>query len=650
MSSSVRSLATLLKQADIEDHEEILQAADLALKQNKGDSETQHVRVVALLKLDRYEDAVKAVEAGGAKLKESGKLEYAYALYKSGKPTEAANLVNEATGRGEKHVEAQSRYRIEDFSKAARLYGELSTNTENDADLDLRINSGAVDAQLEWSAHGESVTKKKPGREDLEVFETAYNAACTSIARGELSQAEVLLKRAKDLCNASEDMSDRDKLAELLPITVQRVYVLTRLGRIEEAETLSRSIDLDDVSNDSKATRHVTQVNNVAASTSSANPFMTQRLVARDLNKLKPDYPFRFQASILESDRYAADLQSLKYRGVIDSTSEAISKASVPNLDSFHNSLSVVNAAAHVRSATGKEALKHILPILEKRPNDVGLLLTIVQLYILTGNSGSAINLLESFLSLLEQSGTASELDVRFAPGLVGAMVSLYHTQNRRSQIQRELSKAAIHWRRKLKERPAGVVQLLKTAGSTLLESNDTEHQNLAKEIFAELHDQDGNDRFAIAGLLATSPKSESTTQTSSLTSIDRLVAGIDTYALEHAGIAQPPSAPGAAVTIRKRPAEEIKPRKAKKIKKSRMPKDFDPNKKPDPERWLPLRDRSTYRPKGKKGKARANLFSQGAAPAVDSEGSRPGTPGGEVVKPKQQGGGGGKKKKGKGK
>ena len=39
--------------------------------------------------------------------------------------------------------------------------------------------------------------KKMPIRADLEAFETAYNAACGSIARGELQQGEILLKRAK---------------------------------------------------------------------------------------------------------------------------------------------------------------------------------------------------------------------------------------------------------------------------------------------------------------------------------------------------------------------------------------------------------------------------------------------------------------------
>ena len=67
-------------------------------------------------------------------------------------------------------------------------------------ELDLKINGGAVDAQLEWANLGDLVKNKKPGREDLEAFETAYNAACGSIARGELGQADVLLKRSRGTC------------------------------------------------------------------------------------------------------------------------------------------------------------------------------------------------------------------------------------------------------------------------------------------------------------------------------------------------------------------------------------------------------------------------------------------------------------------
>lgn len=93
---------------------------------------------------------------------------------------------------------AQS-YRLEDFARAATIYRELASNQaviENEEN-DLRINSRATDAQLEWQREGSLAQERKPRREDLEAFETAYNAACGSIARGELGQAEVLLKRAK---------------------------------------------------------------------------------------------------------------------------------------------------------------------------------------------------------------------------------------------------------------------------------------------------------------------------------------------------------------------------------------------------------------------------------------------------------------------
>ena len=90
-------------------------------------------------------------------------------------------------------------YRDEDFQRSAELYATLAAQTgqADNEDVDLRINGSAVDAQLEWAGLGHLVRNKKPGRQDLEAFETAYNAACGSIARGELGQAEVLLKRAK---------------------------------------------------------------------------------------------------------------------------------------------------------------------------------------------------------------------------------------------------------------------------------------------------------------------------------------------------------------------------------------------------------------------------------------------------------------------
>lgn len=639
---SLAALASLLKQTHIHDDEEVLRAANAALGQAKDDLNAQHVKVVALLKLDRFEDALRALGEGGDSLKERASLEHAYVLYKCGELAAAAALAQNGSQRGLQHVEAQARYRKEEFERAAELYQQLATQPGEDAEADLRINSGAVDAQLEWAGRSHLVQKGRQGRHDLEAFETVYNTACGSIARSELAQGEVLLRRAVDLCSSLDDLSEEEKQAELLPIKVQQIYVLARLGRIEEATELAQSIDYTTILD--PITRQIAQINIIAA-TPATNPYLSHRLLGKDLQCLRPDYPFQFQFAVLRRVQYASDLQALKYDGVAKSTAKKLGRE--PSTSALSNSLSVVNATAHAKGQTGKEALKRIIPVLEHRPSDIGLLLTITQLYVLTGNPASAMSLMDSFLDRLEQSTSAAEQDARFAPGLVAAAASLLGSQGRKTHARTGLAKAAIYWRRKPKDHhPIGCVHLFKSAASSLLESQDSEHLQLSREIFEELHAADANDQYAAAGLLAASPDKSSPQGISLIKPIEWLISGIDAQMLETAGVAQPPSTNVSTKPSRKRPADENKPRKTKKLRESRLPKDYDPTKKPDPERWLPLRDRSTYRPKGKKAKARQALFSQGAV-ANEGDGSRPVAPGGDIVKEKQQQGGV-KKKKGK--
>lgn len=108
LSSVAGSLSSLLGRSTIDDHEEILRAADVALGKSGSDLEARHVKIVALLKLDRFEDALKVLESGGDKLKEKARLEWAYALYKAGNPGKAAEVAKQGDERGIRHVEAQA--------------------------------------------------------------------------------------------------------------------------------------------------------------------------------------------------------------------------------------------------------------------------------------------------------------------------------------------------------------------------------------------------------------------------------------------------------------------------------------------------------------------------------------------------------------
>lgn len=346
----------------------------------------------------------------------------------------------------------------------------------------------------------------------------------------------------------------------------------------------------------------------------------------------------------MQQDGLALELLALKSKGVIKATNRILFESS-PTLSAHTNNLSVLNAAAHAQSQLAKLGLKQILPLLEKRPKDIGLVMTIIQLYVLTNNHGSAVNVLESLIKHLSESTAPADQDVLFAPGLVALQVSLYTSQGRKSQIKTILAKAASYWRHKSK--PPTI--LMQAAGVSLLDSSDPEHQATARDIFDTLHTQDPTSKFATAGYVAAhalSSPEKVAAEAETLTPIPRLISGIDTVALEASGV---PSLPSTFTTTRKRPLNE-KPKPAKKrVRKSKLPKDYDPSKTPDPERWLPLRDRSTYRPKGRKGRQKAAEKTQGGVSEKAPESKAAGGEG--VIKAAEKPGGGqakGKKKKGK--
>ena len=362
----------------------------------------------------------------------------------------------------------------------------------------------------------------------------------------------------------------------------------------------------------------------------------------------KTDKLFQVQAEKMQKNNLALDLLALKPNGVIKATDRVLSKAT-STISAHTNNMSVINAAAHAQSQLAKMGLNQILPLLEKRPRDIGLVMTVIQLYVLTNNHGSAVNVLESLIKHLSDWSTPADQDILFAPGLIALQVSLYSSQGRKSQINTILAKAASYWRHKSKP----PIQLLQTAGLAMLESSAPEHQNLARDIFDTLHERDPESKYATAGYVAahalSSPDkaaAKAAAEADTLTSVARLIAGIDIAALEEAGI--PPLPSTAAATTRKRPLDEKPKPKKKRIRKSKLPKDYDPSKTPDPERWLPLRDRSTYKPKGKKGKRKAEEKTQGGVVAEKVEGKAVGGEG--VIKAAAKPGGGQAKGKKKGK
>ena len=376
------------------------------------------------------------------------------------------------------------------------------------------------------------------------------------------------------------------------------------------------------------------------------NPYLLQRKVASRSNS-KDAKLFNYQSDILNRNTLVVDLKANKVDGIVRRTEKAIKAAKQPSLHPSLGSLSVLNAAAEAHHETGKALIRSLQTLLKKRPNDVGLALTLVQLHIQQGSKGAAVSQLHSFLRELEDSEDDELKDVRFGPGLVALNVSLMRSQGSETSAKMELKYALKHWQ----ARPAGgASSLLREAGIELLRSSNSEDLQLAGSAFKKLFAEQHGSHIAAAGLvasLATLEPEKAKQYVNELPEVSTLIQGVDVETLITAGVAAPPKNPSGAK--RSAPnARESDKKPTKKRRVGKLPQSYDENKKPDPERWLPLKDRSSYRPKGKKGKKKAQESTQGGVVKEEEMLDLVGGGGVKVEKAPASGGTNKKKKKGK--
>ncbi|KAG4266982.1 signal recognition particle subunit SRP72 [Fusarium proliferatum] len=603
------ALSALLRQSSVEDHDEALKIANAALKANKNDVDSQHTRIIALLKLDRFDDALRAIADGSPALHARIALEHAYALYKTGKLHEATSVLQAfdlEKKRSLQHVAAQVAYRAERFDEACNIYSRLLDTHPADEENDISINLRAAFAQSSWL--GYSVTDKI-SVQDSDGFELCYNAACAHIANGSLETAADLLQRASRLCDASDDLTDEDKQAEMRPILAQQAYVFAKLGKLKEALDLYNS--LSSAKEEDPDLALIIGNNLVTLEPKDENPYLLERRFSTLTAEARNAKLFQHQSDILRRNRLTVDLQILKGAGVKRRTDALLAEAKHPLTAAETSILSVLNAAASAQGTSGKQLLNNLQGLTQKRPHDVGLVLTIVQIQLNEGKVGSALSILESFLQRLEKNETDDSQNARFSSGLVALTVTLLRTQGRESSAKAELVKAATYWQ----SRPASsAVSLLEEAGIELMKSSNAQDLQLAGTSFQKLIDERKGSDIAAAGLVASlAPSNPSRVEKhlQNLPPVDSLIEGIDVTALLSAGVATAASKTGFSTLKRSAPSGPSE-KTSKRRRKIRLPKNYVEGTKPDPERWLPLRDRSSYRPKGKKGKKKAVDSTQG--------------------------------------
>ncbi|KAK9473417.1 uncharacterized protein V1510DRAFT_414988 [Dipodascopsis tothii] len=266
---SKASLTELLEQLTVhsgkEEHEHVLDVANKMLRLEAGDERAVEHKLIALIKLERYAEAVEF--AKGHELGTSLALERAYCLYQVGELAGAEALVAEAlagadarTRRGLLHLRAQVAYKAGEFATAAAAYGELGAGAiaVEHEDYDISVNEVAIAVQRalwgeadEAGAGALAVARKLARGEAVNLgdshgvsHEQAYNYACVLVAAEEYADGLALLKRAKALAQQLDGYTDDEIEAETLPINMQAAYVHGVLGHRDEAVAILNALDL----------------------------------------------------------------------------------------------------------------------------------------------------------------------------------------------------------------------------------------------------------------------------------------------------------------------------------------------------------------------------------------------------------------------
>ncbi|CAH1375742.1 unnamed protein product [Tenebrio molitor] len=563
------------------EYERAIKAANKILNLAPHEFLAFYYKVVCLIELSKFDEAVRLLN-GNAQFDNQLIFEKAYCFYRANKHEEALKTISqfEDLDLRSKELKAQILYRLERYDEAATLYRDIVKNTNDDYEDERHTNLSAVMVYL-------NNEETKDRIEDLRdnTYELCYNKACLLIAHGQYAEAEKKLRQCEKLCREmleEEESSDEEIDVELALIRIQLAFVYQKQGRIKEAHQLYVSnlkIKLDDVALMAVAS------NNVVCINKDQNLFDSKKKMKVALND-----SLVFKLPSKQRKYIALNNAIMNYYihqvEQCDKICKQIEKA-WPELATHTTVLKALNL---LKGDDAKEAIA----LLEKAPlngkqDELFTKLCIAQLYLVQGDKTKACKILEN---LGENS---------YKPGIVGALTTLYLGLGQEEQALRVFERS-VDWYKKNKNEEVNLTNMWRQAADFHIRNG---HPQVAANSLEELLKCNKDDKKITAQLvLACSQfdKARALQLSKQLPTIETLSANMDVESLQ----ASLPS----AFSLKKSPAvkQDSQPgtpkseggieKKKHRKRKGKLPKNYNANVTPDPERWLPKYERTGYRKK----------------------------------------------------
>ncbi|EPS72346.1 hypothetical protein M569_02406 [Genlisea aurea] len=583
-----------------------VRVSDQILSIAPGDEDAMKCKIVALIRNDDMNGALTAIKEFAKKSSVDFSFYTAYCLYRQNQLDEALGLLK---GQEERTasllLQSQILYRLGKTDESAHIYQRIQkSKTES---LEINLVAALVSAGRSSEVQGTiDSLRVKPSSS----FELSYNVACSLVERQKYKDAEQLLLSARRIGQETlmeENLPDDDIEIELAPIAVQIAYVQQILGNVSEATESYSNIIKKNLADESSI---AVSVNNLIVLKGPKDVSDGLRKLDKLIEKGDGLHPFRLarglDLKLSQKQReaiYVNRLLLLLHSNKLDQARELAS--ALPGI--FPGSVMPVllQAAVHVRENKANKAEDILLQFANKSPECSKIvLLARAQVAAASGHLQIAA---ESLLRIP---------DIQHLPATVATLVALKERAGDFDGAD-SVFDSSIRWWSDAMTEDSKLGVIMQEAASFKLKHGKRDE---ASRLYEELVKSSRGSVGALTGLVQTA----ALTDIEKAESYEKQLKPLPGLKAINAEILEKTSGPkqaenddtvGISDAYEASKTSKEKTRKKRK-RKPRYPKGFDPanpGPPPDPERWLPKRERSTYRPKRKDKRAAQVRGSQGA-------------------------------------
>ncbi|CAI0426091.1 unnamed protein product [Linum tenue] len=585
-----------------------VRVADQVLAIAPGDEDALRCKVVALIKNDSYDEALSAIRSA-KNLKFDFSFEEAYCLYKQNKLDEALELLKGQERNSETMLlEAQILFRLGRMAECIDVYQKLRKSELDSLEINLAASLILAGRSSEVQGMLDAQRIKPSSSYDL-----AFNTACSLIEVNKYAEAEQLLQQARRIGQESlldANWAEEDIEIELAPIAVQLAYVQQLLGQSDEAieaytELISPNL-ADDLSSLAVA------VNNLVAQRGPKE--VSDSLKKLDLLKEQGGADYRLaraldKLSLKQRETiYANRILLLLHANKMDQARELVS--ALPSMFPDSEIPTLLQASVLVKEKKAAKAEEILDQFSIKFPYQSKIaLLARAQIAAISNHHQIAADSLSRIP------------DIQHMPATVATLVALKERAGDVEGASLVLDSAVKFWSNAMTEDTTKLTIIMREAASFKVRHGQEAE---AARLYEELIKTHGSSIEVLTGLVNTIARVDVEKAESYRKKLKPLpgLGGIDIESLEKTSGAKHVDGAPRQVAVEEGNKKEEKQKKKRK-RKPRYPKGFDPanpGPPPDPERWLPKRERSSYRPKRKDKRAAQVRGSQGAVAREKNE------------------------------